>query len=57
MNVIYKLKRSKLSNLRSKLKNFRLEDSETIDNIYTSLMHIQNKFNELGEILSNEKVI
>jgi hypothetical protein len=42
MKIIYKLKRLKLLNLRLhlRIKNFRLEDGETIENVYNKLIHI-----------------
>jgi glucose-6-phosphate 1-dehydrogenase len=50
------IKRTKLTGLELKFENFRIEDGETLEDIYTRLMHIQNKFIELGEPLSNDKL-
>jgi gag-polypeptide of LTR copia-type len=51
------IKKIKITRLKIKFKNFRLEDGEILENIYNRLIHIQNKFSELGETLSNRKVI
>jgi gag-polypeptide of LTR copia-type len=49
------IKMIKLTGLEIKFENFWIDDGETLEDIYTRLMHIQNKFIELGESLSNDK--
>jgi gag-polypeptide of LTR copia-type len=51
------IKMTKNTGLETKFENFRLEEDEIIENMYNRLIHIQNKFSELGETLSNGKVI
>jgi gag-polypeptide of LTR copia-type len=51
------IKKTKITGHETKFENFRLEDGEIIENMYNRLIHIQNKFSELRETLSNEKVI
>jgi Zn-dependent oligopeptidase len=51
------IKKTKIIGFEIKFENFRLEDGEIIENMYNRLIHIQNEFSELGETLSNEKVI
>jgi hypothetical protein len=45
-----------LTGLEIKFENFRIEDDETLEDMYTRLIHIQNKFIELGEPLSSDKL-
>ena len=51
------IKRTKLTGLEIKFETFRLEDGETIEDMYNRLMRIQNEFIELGEPLSNDKIV
>jgi gag-polypeptide of LTR copia-type len=51
------IKKTKIIGLKTKFENSRLEDGETLENMYNRLIHIQNKFSELGETLSKGKVI
>jgi hypothetical protein len=39
------------------LKKFCIEEGESIENMYSRLMHILNEFDELGESLSNSKIV
>lgn len=43
--------------LETKFENFRVEDGESIEDMYVRLMHIQSEYIELGESLSNNKVV
>ena len=51
------IKRTKLTGLETKFENFRVKDGETVEDMYNRLMHIQNEFVELGEPLSNDKIV
>jgi gag-polypeptide of LTR copia-type len=50
------MKRTKLMILESKFEKFCIQKGESIENIYSRLMHILNKFDEVGESLSNSKI-
>jgi hypothetical protein len=43
--------------LEIKYQNFKMEDHESIEEIYNRLLSIQNKFLNLGEPLTNNIVI
>jgi hypothetical protein len=43
--------------LESEFKNFNIQEGESIENMYTRLMHILNEFDEVGEFLSNSKIV
>jgi gag-polypeptide of LTR copia-type len=51
------MKRTNLIGLESEFKNFCVQKGESIENIYSRLMHILNKFDEVEESLSNSKII
>jgi gag-polypeptide of LTR copia-type len=51
------IKKTKITGFEIKFENFRLEDVETLENMYNKLIHIQNEFSELEETLSNGKII
>jgi len=51
------IKRTKLTGLEAKFETFKVEDGESIEDMYNRLMHIQNEFIELGEPLSNNKIV
>jgi gag-polypeptide of LTR copia-type len=51
------LKRTKLMGLESEFENFCIQEGEFIENMYLRLMHILNEFNEVGESLSNSKIV
>jgi uncharacterized protein YjgD (DUF1641 family) len=51
------MKRTKLMGLESEFKNFCIQEGESIENIYSRLMHILNEFDEVGEFLSNSKIV
>jgi gag-polypeptide of LTR copia-type len=51
------MKRTKLMSLESELKKFCIQEGESIENIYSKLMHILNEFDEVGESLSNSKIV
>jgi hypothetical protein len=53
----FQIRRTKITGPKTKFKNFRLDDGETIKNIYNRLVYIQKEIYELGETLFNEKVI
>ena len=42
------IKRTKINGLDTKFESFRIEDHETIEDMYTRLMYIQNEFIDLG---------
>jgi hypothetical protein len=43
--------------IESEFKNFCIQEGESIENIYSRLMHILNEFDEVGESLSNFKIV
>ena len=51
------IKRTKITGLDAKFETFKVQDGESIENMYNRLMHIQNEFTELGEPLSNNKIV
>jgi endonuclease V-like protein UPF0215 family len=51
------IKRTKIMDLKIKFKNFKMEDHESIEEIYNRLLSIQNEFLDLDESLTNNKVI
>jgi gag-polypeptide of LTR copia-type len=51
------MKRTKLMGLESEFENFCIQKGESIENMYSTLMHILNEFNEVGEFLSNSKIV
>jgi gag-polypeptide of LTR copia-type len=51
------MKRTKLMGLESEFENFYIQEEESIENIYSRLMHILIKFDEVGESLSNSKIV
>jgi gag-polypeptide of LTR copia-type len=51
------MKRTKLMGLESEFKNFCIQEGESIENMYSRLMHILNEFDEVGESLSNSKIV
>jgi gag-polypeptide of LTR copia-type len=51
------IKRTKIIDLETKFENFKMEDHESIEEIYNRLLSIQNEFSDLGESLMNNKVI
>jgi gag-polypeptide of LTR copia-type len=51
------MKRTKLMGLESEFENFYIQEGESIENIYSRLMHILNEFDEVGESLSNSKIV
>jgi gag-polypeptide of LTR copia-type len=53
----FQIKRTKITGPKTKFKNFRLDDGETIENMYNRLIYIRKEIYELGETLFNEKVI
>jgi hypothetical protein len=50
-------KRTKLMDLESEFKNFYIQEGESIENIFSRLMHILNEFDEVGQSLSNSKIV
>jgi hypothetical protein len=53
----FQMKRTKLMGLESEFKNFYILEEESIENIYSRLMHILNEFDEVEESLSNSKIV
>jgi uncharacterized protein YjgD (DUF1641 family) len=51
------MKRTKLMCLESEFKNFCIQERESIKNKYSRLIHILNEFDEIGEFLSNSKIV
>jgi hypothetical protein len=51
------MKRTKLMGLKSKFKKKIIQEGESIENMYSRLMHILNEFDEVGESLSNSKIV
>jgi hypothetical protein len=51
------MKRTKLMDLKYEFINLSIKEEESIENIYTRLIDIQNEFDKLGEFLSNSKII
>jgi gag-polypeptide of LTR copia-type len=51
------IKRTKIMGLEIKFQNFKIEDHESIEEIYNRLLSIQNEFSNLGEPLTNNKVV
>jgi hypothetical protein len=51
------IKCTKIMRLKIKFENFIVEDNESIEEMYTRLMSIQNKFMDLGELIINNKII
>ena len=51
------IKRTKINGLETRCENFRVDDKESVEDIYTRLMIIQNEFSDLGEPLSNNKIV
>jgi gag-polypeptide of LTR copia-type len=51
------MKRIKLMGLESEFENFCIQEGESIENMYSRLMHILNEFDEVGEFLSNSKIV
>jgi uncharacterized protein YjgD (DUF1641 family) len=43
--------------LESEFEIFFIQEGESIENIYSRLMHILKEFDEVGESLSNSKII
>ncbi|KAF3320262.1 gag-polypeptide of LTR copia-type [Carex littledalei] len=51
------IKRTKIAGLDTKFETFKIENGENVEDMYNRLMHIQNEFIELGEPLSNDKIV
>jgi gag-polypeptide of LTR copia-type len=51
------MKRTKLMGLEFEFENFYIQEGESIENMYSRLMYILNKFDEVGEYLSNSKIV
>ena len=51
------IKRTKINGLETQFENFRVHDHESMEEIYSRLMEIQNQFCELGEPLTNNKLV
>jgi gag-polypeptide of LTR copia-type len=51
------MKRTKLMGLESEFENFCIQEGESIENMYSRLIHILNEFDEIGESLFNFKIV
>jgi chaperonin cofactor prefoldin len=51
------MKRTKLMGLESEFEIFCIQEGESIENMYSRLMHILNEFDEIRESLSNFKIV
>jgi hypothetical protein len=51
------IKRTNLMNLESELKKNCIQEGELIENMYSQLIHVLNKFDEVREFLSNTKIV
>jgi gag-polypeptide of LTR copia-type len=51
------IKRTKIMGFETKFQIFKMEDHESIKEMYNRLLSIQNEFSDLGEPLTNNKVI
>jgi gag-polypeptide of LTR copia-type len=43
--------------LEIKFQNCKMEDYESIEEMYNRLLSIQNEFSDLGETLTNNKIV
>ena len=48
------IKRTKRSGLNTRFESFKVEEGESIDDMYSRLMGIQNEFFNIGEPLDDE---
>ena len=51
------IKRTKLTGLETRFETFNIGDNESINDMYNRMLQIQNEFIELGEPISNNKVV
>ena len=51
------IKRTKRSGLNTRFESFRVEDGESIDDMYSRLMSIQNEFFNIDEPLDDERIV
>jgi gag-polypeptide of LTR copia-type len=51
------MKRIKLMGLESEFENFCIQKGESIENMYSKLVHILNELDEIAESLSNSKIV
>ncbi|GAU48712.1 hypothetical protein TSUD_281050 [Trifolium subterraneum] len=52
-----KVKISRLQNLTRKFENLRMKEDESVHNVYMNVMDFANSFDDLGEKLSDEKIV
>ncbi|GAU48935.1 hypothetical protein TSUD_373440 [Trifolium subterraneum] len=52
-----KVKISRLQNLIRKFENLRMKEDESVHNFYMNVMDFANSFDDLGEKLSDEKIV
>ncbi|GAU32755.1 hypothetical protein TSUD_323230 [Trifolium subterraneum] len=52
-----KVKISRLQNLTRKFENLRMKEDESVHNFYMNVMDFANSFDDLGENLSDEKIV
>jgi hypothetical protein len=43
--------------LESEFENFCIQEGDSIENMYSILIHILNEFDKFGENLSNSKIV
>ena len=51
------MKRTKLMGLEDKFDNFHMIDGESVDDMYTRMIHIRNGYTAIGAKLTNERVV
>ena len=51
------IKRTKRSGLNTRFESFKVEDGESIDDMFSRLISIQNEFFNIGEPLEDECIV
>ena len=51
------IKQTKLAGLETKFETFGVENGESVEDSYNKLLQMQNEFVELGQPLSNNKIV
>ena len=51
------IKRTKHSGLNTRFESFKVEEGESIDDMFSRLMSIQNEFFNIGEPLDDERIV
>ncbi|XP_078159684.1 uncharacterized protein LOC144555277 [Carex rostrata] len=61
--IVYKfegnaqIKQTKLTGLETRFETFDIGDNESIEDMYNRMLQMQNEFVELGEPISNSKIV